>query len=112
MKIKKERQVLLSFSLTQITRSNFLIQVEIHLDVHGHGYRLSIFLVGLKQPGPYLLERFLIQAHAQAADDPEITRLSIRPDNRREGYHALILRLAGFFRVIRKIGRASCRERV
>src|SRR6185369_15251807 len=78
-----------------------LKQSEIHLKIHRYCYRRAILFAWFKQPGLYPLNSFLIQAHAQAADDSDITRAAIRTNHSSQDHRALILCLAGFFCEIR-----------
>src|SRR5438445_588960 len=75
-----------------------LEQSEIHLKIHCHGYWRAILFAGFKQPGLYPLNSFLIQAHAQTADNPDIAWTSVRTDDRCQNHCTLIFCFAGFFR--------------
>src|SRR5262249_29327411 len=84
-----------------------LEQPEVDLKRHGHTYWLSVFLARLKEPRARFFHRLLVQPHAQAANNFQIPRTSVRPDDRRENHRTLkfcFSRFLGEIRFRRELG--------
>ena len=74
-------------------------EADFHVDLHCH--RLSVFHGGLKLPGLDRFDGLLVQPQAQAAGHANVSRPAIRSYHQPEHAGPLILRLAGFFRILR-----------
>src|SRR5579871_3461647 len=84
------------------------IQVELDLDIGGHGHQGSITgLCRSKLPQLHLLQRLFIQAHAQRPRDLCVVDPAIRSNHHIEQYASLIFAPSGF---VGKLGIGSIEQ--
>ena len=80
---------------------NKLVETEVNFHVELYRHRLTIFLSRIELPLADGFNGLLIQAHAQRSRYTHIPRMAIRTDNKPDHAYALILSLAGLFRIFR-----------
>src|SRR5580704_6196252 len=78
-----------------------LVQPEADLDVDLHRHRLPIFHSRFKLPRLDRFDSLFVESQAQAARHTNVSRPSVRPHHQPKDASALVLRLAGFFRILR-----------
>src|ERR1044071_8448250 len=98
-KDQKEMQICISFLFD--LKDMWLVKIEGDFNIHFNCYGAAVFLGRIEFPGLYTFNGFLVQAHAQRADDARVMHAAICTHNDVQHHHALIFGFARFFRELR-----------
>src|SRR5256885_4902963 len=80
--------------------------MECNFDSGVGRYRFAIFRSWIELPGLHRFDGFFIQTQADAAGHFDVPRNAVCANDQAKNHRALILGLAGFFRILR-IGRVG-----